>query len=66
MDKYIAGGPKGSVVDSIHVQLRKSPLSGKELTGRFDTALINDGSGGMPGVTGESSFEYCLLGGHII
>ncbi|KAJ7078689.1 hypothetical protein B0H15DRAFT_924756 [Mycena belliarum] len=51
-DPYTVGGPADSVVDSIHVQPRKSLRSGKELPGRFDTALVNDGSGGLTGVAG--------------
>ncbi|KAJ7451993.1 hypothetical protein FB451DRAFT_1524612 [Mycena latifolia] len=51
-DPYTVGGPEDSVVDSIHVQPRKSGRSGKELPGRFDTALVNDGSGGLTGVAG--------------
>ncbi|KAJ6537053.1 hypothetical protein B0H19DRAFT_1382817 [Mycena capillaripes] len=49
---YTAGGPEDSVVDSIHVQPAKATRSGKELPGRFDTALVNDGSGGLTGVGG--------------
>ncbi|KAJ7170283.1 hypothetical protein C8R43DRAFT_875907, partial [Mycena crocata] len=51
-DPYTAGGPQDSVIDSIHVQPRKSLPSGKELPGRVDTALVNDGSGGLTGVAG--------------
>ncbi|KAJ6558401.1 hypothetical protein B0H19DRAFT_1261922 [Mycena capillaripes] len=51
-DPYTAGVPEDSVVDSIHVQPRKSTRSGKEVPGRFDTALVNDGSGGLTGVAG--------------
>ncbi|KAJ7814888.1 hypothetical protein B0H14DRAFT_3090055 [Mycena olivaceomarginata] len=51
-DPYTAGGPEDSVVDSIHVQPAKAARSGKELPGRFDTALVNDGSGGLTGVGG--------------
>jgi hypothetical protein len=54
-DPYTAGGPEDSVVDSIHVQPAKAARSGKELPGRFDTALVNDGSGGLTGVGGKSS-----------
>ncbi|KAJ7649252.1 hypothetical protein B0H17DRAFT_1215342 [Mycena rosella] len=51
-DPYTAGGPQDSVVDSIHVQPQKTTRSGKQLAGRFDTALVNDGSGGMTGISG--------------
>ncbi|KAJ7434375.1 hypothetical protein B0H11DRAFT_2164726 [Mycena galericulata] len=40
-DPYTVGGPQDSVIDSIHVQPRKSLRSGKELPGRFDTALVS-------------------------
>ncbi|KAJ7478845.1 hypothetical protein B0H11DRAFT_1725700 [Mycena galericulata] len=51
-DPYTVGGPQDSVIDSIHVQPRKSLRSGKELPGRFDTALVNDGSGQLTAVAG--------------
>ncbi|KAJ6559646.1 hypothetical protein B0H19DRAFT_1069388 [Mycena capillaripes] len=51
-DPYTARGPEDSVVDSIHVQPRKSTRSGQEVPGRFDTALVNDGSSGLTGVAG--------------
>ncbi|KAK7017364.1 hypothetical protein R3P38DRAFT_3320667 [Favolaschia claudopus] len=41
-DPYTAGGPEDSITSR----------SGKELAGRFNTALINDGSGGITGVNG--------------
>ncbi|KAJ7683161.1 hypothetical protein B0H14DRAFT_2422579 [Mycena olivaceomarginata] len=56
-DPYTAGGPEDSVVDSIHVQPAKSLRSGKKLPGRFDTALVNDGSGGLTGVGGKWNFH---------
>ncbi|KAJ6447954.1 hypothetical protein C8R45DRAFT_1057423 [Mycena sanguinolenta] len=40
---YTAGGPGDSVP-------AKSARSGKRLAGRFDTALVNNGSGGLTGV----------------
>ncbi|KAJ7812442.1 hypothetical protein B0H14DRAFT_3752478 [Mycena olivaceomarginata] len=51
-DPYTNGGPSDSVVDSIHVQPAKVVGRGKELSGRFDTALVNDGSGKMTGIDG--------------
>ncbi|KAJ6462107.1 hypothetical protein C8R45DRAFT_841724 [Mycena sanguinolenta] len=51
-DPYTAGGPQDSFVDSIHVQPRKSLRSGKELSGRFDTSPVNDGSCELTGVAG--------------
>lgn len=57
-DPYTSGGPQDAVVDSIHVQPRKVLRNGNDLPGRFDTALINDGTEGLTGVAGES--EYTL------
>ncbi|KAJ7826125.1 hypothetical protein B0H14DRAFT_3725210 [Mycena olivaceomarginata] len=54
-DPYTARGPEDSVVDSIHVQPQKTLKNGELLPARFDTALINDGTGGMSGVAGMSS-----------
>ncbi|KAJ7108928.1 hypothetical protein C8R43DRAFT_1091820 [Mycena crocata] len=51
-DPYTARGPEDAVIDSIHVQPRKSLRSGKELPARFDTALVNHGSGGLTGTAG--------------
>ncbi|KAJ7860201.1 hypothetical protein B0H14DRAFT_3084861 [Mycena olivaceomarginata] len=51
-DPYKAGGPEDAVVDSIHVQPQKMIRNGTVLPGRFDTAIINDGSGKLTGVTG--------------
>lgn len=54
-DPYTAHGPSDSVVDSIYVQPGKF-----DLPARFDTALINDGSGGMIGVDGDLIQIYSL------
>ncbi|KAJ6475861.1 hypothetical protein DFH09DRAFT_952625 [Mycena vulgaris] len=51
-DPYTARGPEDSVVDSIHVQPQRILKNGELLPARFDTALINDGTGGMSGVAG--------------
>jgi hypothetical protein len=40
------------VVDSIHVQPAKTLKNGTELAARFDTAVVNDGTGKMTGVAG--------------
>ncbi|KAJ7602632.1 hypothetical protein B0H17DRAFT_1342294 [Mycena rosella] len=55
-DPYTAGGPQDSVIDSIHVQPQKTTRSRKQLAGRFDTALVNDGSGGMTGISAKEVF----------
>lgn len=41
------------VVDSVHVQPQKRTKHGREMQGRFDTVLINDGTGGATGVKGK-------------
>ncbi|KAJ7804028.1 hypothetical protein B0H14DRAFT_3113367 [Mycena olivaceomarginata] len=51
-DPYTARGPEDSIIDSIHVQPSKTLKNGELLPARFDTALINDGTGGMTGVSG--------------
>ncbi|KAJ7195610.1 hypothetical protein GGX14DRAFT_700677 [Mycena pura] len=51
-DPYTTGGPSDSVIDSIHVQPAKLAANGKGFPGRFDTALVNDGSGKMIGTDG--------------
>ncbi|KAJ7495682.1 hypothetical protein B0H11DRAFT_2155917 [Mycena galericulata] len=45
VDPYTARGPEDSVIDSIH--------NGELLPARFDTAIINDGSGEMTGAIGH-------------
>ncbi|KAJ7330270.1 hypothetical protein DFH08DRAFT_916532 [Mycena albidolilacea] len=40
-DPYACDGPTDSIVDSIHVQLRKTLKNGDHIPARFDTALIN-------------------------
>ncbi|KAJ6492474.1 hypothetical protein C8R47DRAFT_430764 [Mycena vitilis] len=51
-DPYTIGGPSDSVIDSIHVQPARKTANGKGFPGRFDTALVNDGSGKMVGTDG--------------
>jgi hypothetical protein len=52
-DPYTALGPLDSVVDSIHVQPRKVLNNGEDVPARFDTALVNDSTGGLIGVDGK-------------
>ncbi|KAJ7913421.1 hypothetical protein B0H13DRAFT_2232321 [Mycena leptocephala] len=52
-DLYTARGPEDSIVDSIHVQPQKILKNGELLPARFDTALINDGTGQLTGVSGK-------------
>ncbi|KAJ7252923.1 hypothetical protein C8J57DRAFT_1187466 [Mycena rebaudengoi] len=51
-DPYSALDPESTVVDSIHVQPAKILKNGEKLPPRFDTALVNDGSGKITGVAG--------------
>ncbi|KAJ7312551.1 hypothetical protein DFH08DRAFT_791323 [Mycena albidolilacea] len=51
-DPYTARGPEDTVVDSIHVQPAKTLKNGTELAARFDTAIVNDGTGKITGVAG--------------
>ncbi|KAJ7046406.1 hypothetical protein C8F04DRAFT_1024813 [Mycena alexandri] len=51
-DPYTARGPEDSIVDSIHVQPPKVLKNGELLPARFDTALVNNGTGQMTGVAG--------------
>lgn len=53
-DPYTARGPEDSIVDSIHVQPPKVLKNGELLPARFDTALVNNGTGQMTGVAGKS------------
>ncbi|KAJ7871067.1 hypothetical protein B0H13DRAFT_2555721 [Mycena leptocephala] len=49
-DPYANNGPTDSIVDSIHVQPSKTLKNGDPVPARFDTALINTGTGGKVGV----------------
>ncbi|KAF7342816.1 hypothetical protein MSAN_01997500 [Mycena sanguinolenta] len=51
-DPYTARGPEDTVVDSIHVQPRKSLKNGSEVPARFDTVIVNDGTGKITGAAG--------------
>lgn len=53
VDPYAVGGPRESVVDSIHVQPARKDSRGRPIPARFDTVLINDGTGEDIGVTGS-------------
>ena len=52
-DPYIVEGSNTSVVDAIHVQPAQKDTKGRDVPARFDTALINDGTGQEIGVKGE-------------
>jgi len=46
--------------DSIHVRPSTIDTCGHSVPGRFDTALVNKGTGGDTGVEGESSTLYYM------
>ncbi|KAF7364490.1 hypothetical protein MVEN_00317400 [Mycena venus] len=52
-DPYTPHGSSDSVVDVIHIQPRKLLKNGEAVPARFDTALVNDSTGGLIGVDGE-------------
>ncbi|KAJ7125731.1 hypothetical protein C8R46DRAFT_1250545 [Mycena filopes] len=60
-DPYSAPGGPDAVIDSIHVQPRKTLKNGEDLPARFDTALVNDGNGQLAGVAG-----YRVVQVHVI
>jgi hypothetical protein len=55
-DPYGVGGPKVSVVDSIHVQPVRKDKRNRDVPARFDTAVINDGTGRETGIEGNLNF----------
>jgi hypothetical protein len=57
-DPYVVGGPMESVVDSIHVQPVRKDKRNRDVPARFDTAVINVGTGRETGVTGKLTFLY--------
>ncbi|KAJ7213561.1 hypothetical protein GGX14DRAFT_534208 [Mycena pura] len=50
-DPYRAGDIVDSIVDSVHIEPARTGTSGL-IPGRFDTVLINDGTGELTGVAG--------------
>ncbi|KAF7347075.1 hypothetical protein MVEN_01461500 [Mycena venus] len=44
-DPYTMGSPMDSVIDAVHVQPARQLAYGQEIPGRFDTVLVNDGTG---------------------
>jgi len=56
--KYLREDPVSNTAmtaDSIHVRPSTIDSRGNAIPGRFDTALVNEGSGGDTGIEGESS-----------
>ncbi|KAJ7050260.1 hypothetical protein C8F01DRAFT_1345417, partial [Mycena amicta] len=51
-DPYTTAGTVDSIVDSVHAQPVRSRSSGA-VPGRFDTVLVNDGTGELTGVKGD-------------
>ena len=59
--KFLCLDPATSVeqtADSIHAHPARKDLCGRTIPGRFDTALINDGTGRDTGLHGEHLFIY--------
>jgi hypothetical protein len=55
-DPYAVGGAKETVVDSVHVQPVRKDKRNRNVPPRFDTAVINDGTGQETGVKGNLNF----------
>ncbi|KAJ7604990.1 hypothetical protein FB45DRAFT_1149638 [Roridomyces roridus] len=51
-DPYSAADKIDSVVDSVHIQPNSTSHVGKLIPGRFDTVLVNDGTGELAGTKG--------------
>lgn len=51
-DFYALDGPSDSVVDSVHVKPRRVDGRVREIPSRFDTVLVNDGTGQEIGLKG--------------
>ncbi|KAF8487819.1 hypothetical protein F5888DRAFT_1796512 [Russula emetica] len=51
-DPYVVGGPRESIVDSIHSRPIRKDKRNRDVPARFDTAVINDGTGQETGVAG--------------
>lgn len=52
-DPFMSNGIEDVIVDSFHVQPRHILDHNCEVPARFDTAIINDGTGGLIGVKGK-------------
>jgi hypothetical protein len=57
-DPYVVGGPKESVVDSIHVRPAQKDKRNQEVPGRFDAVVISDGTVREMGVIGDLILFY--------
>ncbi|KAF7324033.1 hypothetical protein MKEN_00625400 [Mycena kentingensis (nom. inval.)] len=51
-DPYAPGGPSDNIVDSVHVEPTRLDPEGNTIPGRFDTVLVNDGTGELTGTKG--------------
>ncbi|KAJ7265807.1 hypothetical protein C8J57DRAFT_1069230, partial [Mycena rebaudengoi] len=51
-DPYTAGGLSDLVIDAVHVQPARQLSNGQAVPARFDTVLVNDGTGALTGVKG--------------
>jgi hypothetical protein len=55
-DPYTTAGPSDTIVDSVHVQPARKDKEGETIPGRFDTVLVNDGTGELTGTKGNSYY----------
>ncbi|KAJ7203429.1 hypothetical protein C8J57DRAFT_1101231 [Mycena rebaudengoi] len=60
-DPYANSGPADSIVDSIHVQPARVLKNGDAVPARFDTALVNTGTGGKTGKEGYRIAQVRLV-----
>jgi hypothetical protein len=65
-DPYIVQGPNISVVDAIHIQPSRKDNRNCDVPARFDTVLVNDGSGKDIGITGKLNQMSIVNNFHII
>ena len=54
--KYVTESAPDTTIDSVHVKPASRNGQGKETAARFDTVLVNDGTGKDTGVDGKWSF----------
>ena len=62
--KYLREDPVSRTTvtaDSIHVRPSTTDSHGHTIPGQFDTALVNEGTGGDTGIEGESSILYMAM-----
>jgi hypothetical protein len=58
---YAVGGPRKSVVNAIHAQPVQKDKRNQDVPARFDTVVINDGTGQETSITGNLDFLYSIF-----